>query len=634
LDGSTLNSRYEIVRSIGHGGAAIVYLGRDLLLNRSVAIKILRAQYASDPQYVARFQREAQSAASFAHPNIIDIYDVGEFNGSPFIVMEYIAGDTLKQIIENEGPFDPDDVASLIEQVAAGLDYAHARGIVHRDVKPQNILVTREGLAKVVDFGIAKATGESALTDAGLTIGTAHYISPEQASGLPATPVSDVYSLGIVAYEMLCDRLPFDAANAVAVAMMQVNQAPTPPDEVDSEVPPGAADIVLRSLEKDPTRRYPSAGAFAEALTNWRTGGIPPKGMMTQSMPSASPQRSSRSSRTERNRASSTMPMASQSGSPARQPARAPEPPQSFNYDQDEASYAAPLYMPNQRDRSNGTLWAGFFVIAALAVIVWIGGRVAENRDDNDPTPSATQTTQTTPTETSGEGGSGGETATQVEVPKLVGLSQNNARRAAEEAGLTIKVAERRAGNATDEDEILEQDPEEGAEVESGSTINVVLSTGPSAVDLSKLGLVGLPQDQVEARLNQLGFTPIIAQEASTDVEAGNVIRVDPEGEAQPGESVTVYVSMGDTVYVAPDLQGQPLDTVISLLENNGLEVTNQIGVDAATIEAAGLDLEASDIQDRDVVGIQDNDANFGVWLPRGTQVTLVYYDATQDKGD
>lgn len=634
MDGSTLNSRYEIVRSIGHGGAAIVYLGRDLLLNRSVAIKILRAQYASDPQYVARFQREAQSAASFAHPNIIDIYDVGEFNGSPFIVMEYIAGDTLKQIIENEGPFDPDDVASLIEQVAAGLDYAHARGIVHRDVKPQNILVTREGLAKVVDFGIAKATGESALTDAGLTIGTAHYISPEQASGLPATPVSDVYSLGIVAYEMLCDRLPFDAANAVAVAMMQVNQAPTPPDEVDTEVPPGAADIVLRSLEKDPTRRYPSAGAFAEALTNWRTGGIPPKGMMTQSMPAASPARP-RSSRSERGRAASTMPMASQSGIPAREPARASQAPQTFEYDQDEASYAAPLYTPNQRDRSNGTLWAGFFVIAALAVIVWIGGRVAENRDNDNPTPSATQTGQPTPTEPSGDGGSGGgSTATQVEVPNLVGLSQNNAKKAAEEAGLTIKVSERRAGDATDEDKILEQDPEEGTEVDNGSTVNVVLSTGPSAIDLSKLGLVGLPQDQAEARLTQLGFDPIIAQEASTEVDVGEVIRVDPEGEAQPGETVTVYVSMGDTVYIAPDLQGQPLDTVISMLENNGLEVTDQIGVDAATIESAGLELEANDIKDKDVVGVQDNDASFGVWVPRGTQITLVYYDATQDKGD
>jgi serine/threonine-protein kinase len=632
LDGSTLNSRYEIVRSIGHGGAAIVYLGRDLLLNRSVAIKILRAQFASDPQYVARFQREAQAAASFAHPNIIDIYDVGEFNGSPYIVMEYIAGDTLKQIIDNEGPFDPDDVAALIEQVAAGLDYAHARGIVHRDVKPQNILVTQDGLAKVVDFGIAKATGESALTDAGLTIGTAHYISPEQASGLPATPVSDVYSLGIVAYEMLCDRLPFDANNAVAVAMMQVNQAPAAPDEIDPEVPPGAADIVLRALEKDPTRRYPSSGAFAEALTNWRTGGIPPKGMMTQPMPAASPQRSSRGSRSERNRAAMTAPMAAQAGAPAREPARTTPPPQQqpFAYD-DEESYAAPLYTPNHRDRSNGTLWAGFFVIAALAVIVWIGGRVAENRD-KDPTPTPTQSEQ--PVSTGASGGSGGDADGQVEVPNLVGLSQSKAKATAEAAGLTIQVTERRSGDATDQDKILEQDPQEGATVDSGSTIGVVLSTGPNAVDLSKIGLVGLPEDQASARLEQLGFDPVVAEEASTEVDAGNVIRIDPNGEAQPGESVTIYVSVGDQVYISPDLQGQPLDTVISTLENDGIAVSNQVGVPAATIEAAGLNLEASDIKDKDVVGIQDNDATFGVWLPRGTEVTLVYYDATQDKGD
>jgi len=162
----------------------------------------------------------------------------------------------------------------------------------------------------------------------------------------------------------------------------------------------------------------------------------------------------------------------------------------------------------------------------------------------------------------------------------------------------------------------------------------VVLSTGPNAVDLSKIGLVGLSQADVEARLNQLGFEPIVAEEASTDVEAGKVIRVDPDGEAQPGETVTVYVSVGDKVYISPDLQGQPLDTVISTLENDGIEVTNQIGVPASTIESAGLNLEASDIKDRDVVGIQENDATFGVWLPRGTEVTLVYYDATQDKGD
>jgi hypothetical protein len=354
--------------------------------------------------------------------------------------------------------------------------------------------------------------------------------------------------------------------------------------------------------------------------------------MMTQPIPAA-PQRSSRAARTERNRAATTAPMAAQAGTPAREPARTtPPPPQSFVYDEEEASYAAPLYTPNQRDRSNGTLWAGFFVIAALAVIVWIGGRVAENRDKDDPTPTPQQTEQPVPTETSGE--SGGGTTGAVEVPKLVGLSQSRAKETAEASGLTIEVAERRPGDATDQNKILEQNPEEGATVEAGTTISVVLSTGPNAVDLSKIGLVGLPQDQATARLNQLGFEAAIAEEASTEVEAGSVIRIDPDGQAQPGETVTVYVSVGDQIYISPDLQGQPLDTVISTLENDGIEVTNQIGVPAATIEGAGLDLEASGIDDRDVVGIQDNDATFGIWLPRGTEVTLVYYDATQDKGD
>jgi len=567
LDGSTLNSRYEIVRSIGHGGAAIVYLGRDLLLNRRVAVKVLRAQYGGDPQYVARFQREAQAAASFAHPNIIDIYDVGEMNGSPYIVMEYIEGDTLKDIIENEGPFDPDDVASLIEQVAAALDYAHARGVIHRDVKPQNILVTNEGLAKVVDFGIAKSPGESALTDAGLTIGTAHYISPEQASGLPATPSSDVYSLGIIAYEMLCGEMPFDADSAVAVALMQGNQPPTPPDEVDPEVPPGAADIVLRALDKDPTRRYPSAGAFAEGLANWRTGGIPPKGMMTQPLPATKPRGSAAARGLKAQRgAESTQSRSRRNTAPI--PSPIPNEPA-----HDERDYLAAPLPPHHRERSNGTLWAGFFVIAALAIIVWFGGRFADARKNDDPTPTPSTTQTASPTQTGGS-------------------------------------------NA---------DPTQPAIAERTST-----TTG-DAVNLDKLNLTGLPVDQATAKLDQLGIKSQVIQEGSADVSTGNVIRYDPTGEANPGDTVSIYVSMGDQVWLAPELQGAPLDDVISTLENGGLAVSDQLGVSAQTIENAGIDLNAAGIVDHDVVGVQDNGAEFGIWVPRGTSVTLVYYDASLD---
>jgi serine/threonine-protein kinase len=635
LDGSTLNNRYEIVRSIGHGGAAIVYLGRDLLLNRQVAIKILRGQFASDPSYVERFQREAQAAASFAHPNIIDIYDVGEVNDSPYIVMEYIPGDTLKEIIETEGPFDPDDVAALIEQVAAGLDYAHARGIIHRDVKPQNILVTREGLAKVVDFGIAKGPGESALTDAGLTIGTAHYISPEQASGLSATPASDVYSLGIIAYEMLCGQLPFDGNSAVAVAMMQVNQPPTPPDEIDPEVPPGAADIVLRALEKDPTRRYPSAGAFAEALTNWRTNGIPPKGMMTQPLP-AQPARSNRAARTaERASAATTVPIPS--AAPASASATAPrlQAPYSAAYEDDGDALAAPIYPHDHRDRgSNGTLWAGFFVVAALALIVWIGGRVADNRGGSDTPPAPTQTV--TASQGGAQGGAteddAGSTAEMTTAPNLVGLTQQAASDSARVSGLSVSVVEQRPDASADTGTVIEQIPEPGGELKIGDAIEVVLSAGSNDVDLADAGVTGLPVEQAAARLTQLGLTPVIVEEASEDVDRGDIIRTEPADQAPPGSEVTLFVSVGDQVWVAPELQGESLDTVISTLENAGLDVTDQIGIPGSQIDEAGIDREANGIVDRDVVGIQDNGAAFGVWLPRGTSVTLVYYDAAQDQ--
>jgi serine/threonine-protein kinase len=628
LDGSTLNNRFEIVRSIGHGGAAIVYLGRDLLLNRQVAIKILRAQHAADPGYVERFRREAQAAASFAHPNIVDIYDVGEFNGAPYIVMEFIQGDTLAEIINTEGPFDPDDVAALIEQVAAGLDYAHARGIIHRDVKPHNILVTREGLAKIVDFGIARSTGESSLTDAGLTLGTAHYISPEQASGLSATPASDVYSLGVIAYEMLAGVRPFDGETAVAVATMHVNQAAVPPDEIDPEVPPGAADIVLKSLEKDPTRRYPSAGAFAEALANWRTSGIPPKGMVTRAMPPIAPGRQSE----RRPPRPSTAGLRSAEHPTAERtapiPNVSPKPAAPLSFDED---FSAPLE-PIARARSgNGTLWAGFFVVAALALIVWIGGRVAGSDGDSQPS-----TQVPTPTTMQNPAGFASATSTPqiTTVPNLVGLSQQVAASSARTSGLKIEIVERRADEEADTGTVIEQVPAADESANAGDTIQVVLSAGSRKIDLASLNLSGLPVEEAAALITQAGLTPIIEETGSPDVDRGNVVRTEPEQEADPASNVTIFVSVGDQVWVDPTLQGQPLDTVVQALTDAGLVVINQNPVSATQIDEVGIDREAFGIVDQDVVGIQDNGAEFAVWLPRGTEVSLNYFDEQLEAGD
>jgi serine/threonine-protein kinase len=269
---SILNGRYRVGRPLGEGGMAIVYAGQDLLLGRDVAIKALRAQFAADAGFRTRFEREARAAASLAHPNIIDVYDVGEVEGTPFLVMELVRGQSLKAIITAEAPFHPDDVAELLEQVGAALDYAHSKGYVHRDVKPGNILIDEHGRARVVDFGIAKGLADSDLTDTGAGLGTVGYLSPEQAEGLMATPASDIYAVGVVAFQMLTGQLPFTAETPVGVALRHLNDPAPAPSQLAASIPTPVDAIVLRALEKDPTRRWHSASAFAAALRNWRQG--------------------------------------------------------------------------------------------------------------------------------------------------------------------------------------------------------------------------------------------------------------------------------------------------------------------------------------------------------------------------
>ncbi|MCS7295075.1 MAG: protein kinase, partial [Chloroflexota bacterium] len=267
---------------------AVVYRGYDLVLDRPVAIKVLRGQFAADASFLRRFEREAQAAARLSHPNIVSVYDVGRDDGTRYIVMEYVPGKTLKQLILEHAPFSLDEAIHIVRQVAAALDYAHQHGLVHRDIKPQNILVDERGFVKVTDFGIAKGLTDVSLTEAGFGMGTVHYVSPEQARGEPATPASDIYALGVVLYEMLTGRLPFDADNPIGLAMQHVHEAPPPPRQFNPNIPPAVEAIILRALAKDPRQRFPTAGALAQALTHWRQyvpgstpapprGGMPPR---------------------------------------------------------------------------------------------------------------------------------------------------------------------------------------------------------------------------------------------------------------------------------------------------------------------------------------------------------------------
>jgi eukaryotic-like serine/threonine-protein kinase len=262
-----VDNRYRIVRPLGSGGMAEVYLAHDDVLDRDVAVKVMSGRYADDDEFVERFKREAQSAAALSHPNIVSIYDRGESeDGTYYIAMEYLPGGTLKDCLLRRGALPPHTAAAVALQIAEALHAAHRTEVVHRDIKPHNVLVTASGDVKVGDFGIARAASSSTMTRTGSILGTAHYISPEQAMGEPVGPSSDLYSLGIVLYEMLTGTLPYDAETPIGIAMKHVNGHLVPPRELSPEIPEGINAITLKLLAKNPDERYASAAELIEDL--------------------------------------------------------------------------------------------------------------------------------------------------------------------------------------------------------------------------------------------------------------------------------------------------------------------------------------------------------------------------------
>jgi eukaryotic-like serine/threonine-protein kinase len=276
MRGKIVDGRYVLGESLGSGGMGEVYLAHDEVLDRDVALKVLRSHYAGDEEFAARFRREARSAASLSHPNIVQVYDRGETgDGTSYIAMEYVPGGTLKEQIERRGPFGDRETAAVGAQIADALGAAHERGVIHRDIKPQNVLVTDSGDLKVTDFGLARAASAATSSASGTIFGTAGYISPEQALGEPVGPRSDLYSLGVILYEMLTGELPFTADNSIAVCMKHVTEPPRPPKHLNPEISDGMDALVVNLLAKNPAGRYASATELLDDLDRVRDGLAP-----------------------------------------------------------------------------------------------------------------------------------------------------------------------------------------------------------------------------------------------------------------------------------------------------------------------------------------------------------------------
>jgi eukaryotic-like serine/threonine-protein kinase len=596
LINTTFDGRYRILRKLGSGGMANVYLAEDEQLGRRVAIKILNDRYANDDAFNERFRREAKSAAALSHPNIVSIYDRGEGDGRPYIAMEVIEGRSLKELILTSGSLPIAQAIEFAKQILSALRFAHRHGIIHRDIKPHNILLGFEDRLKVTDFGIARA-GASQMTEAGSIMGTAQYLSPEQARGAPVTAASDLYSVGIVLYEMLTGKTPFEGETPIEIAMKHLNEAPRPPSELRREIPPELDQIVLRALAKDPHDRYQSAEEFSADLDRVEAGlpvapetsaaatavltGLPATAA-TQVIPREAGTRAAPPTRVTPTRRPPTYPPEYGYGEPPRRKRRrfvpwlivllilgAAAAAGWYVYSQvqeelerPETVAVPPLVGLTEESARNQLERLGLEAnVLRSASTEETAGRVFEQRPDE------------------GTRIEKGETVTIVvstgppmtEVPRVVGLSYDAAVDRLGDAGLEARRTEVFSDQPVGQ--VVAQNPRPGAQVREGSTVRVNVSRGPDLVSVPDV----LQQSEASARaeLERSGFGVSVSSQPSDDVEAGLVFAQDPEPgeEVQRGSTVAIVVSEGPETATVPNVRGQDQDSATATLQRAGFEV-------------------------------------------------------------
>jgi serine/threonine protein kinase/beta-lactam-binding protein with PASTA domain len=580
---------------------ARVYLAEDTSLHRPVAIKVLDSRHADDDQFVERFAREARAAAGLNHPNIVSIYDRGSAGGAYYIVMEYVEGRTLKDVIDQEGPLAPRRSVDLVLQLLAGLRQAHQRGVIHRDVKPHNVIVQPDGRLKVMDFGIARAQGRGDMTEAGSIVGTAQYLAPEQARGLPVGPPSDLYATGVVLYEMLTGKVPFTGASSVAIAMKQVQEEPVPPSRLNPSVPADLEKIVLRALVKDPDKRYQTADQMGRDLDRWRKGEEIAPATAATSATMAIPRVSDTGvTRVER----PLEPVATRFPPPAyREPAHVPPGP----YDDDGGD--------DPEGSGNGRLWGLIalivLLIAGIAVALVISGAFSSGGGTSSTTPSSstlTSSSRTTATTTAvttvafPDGVIGQPLAAAKAALVASGLkagAQTEGTSATVAAGSVISAA---TGGA---------DVQPGAEVNRGSTVDLVVSTGGAPVDAAALlaSVKGKTPAEASALIEAAGLKVAAgdpAQVFSDEVDSGSVVDFTPATGLKAGDTVALEVSKGSDKVDVPEVSGTRSEI-------------------QRTIRAAGLRSDVQTISSTQPTGtILSVSPSSGTSVARGSTVTVV----------
>jgi eukaryotic-like serine/threonine-protein kinase len=603
-ENAVVDGRYRIIRRLGEGGMAEVWCAEDEQLDRNVALKILQPRFAQDHEFVERFRREASAAAGLQHPNVVNVFDRGEFDGTYYIAMEYVEGASLRGLI-NQG-MSVEAAVGVTRQILAAARFAHSHGVIHRDLKPGNVLVDRQGRATVTDFGIAKA-GVSEITQTGSVMGTAQYLSPEQAQGLEVTAASDLYSVGVILYEALAGRVPFEADSAVAVALKQVSEVPRPPSEFNPTVPRALDAVVLKALAKDPANRFASADQFEAALD------------AAKANPAVAPVDTA---------VFGAAPVAVPDGTDVREAgAEPPAPPERPPGAEDEGR------------RRRRWRWAivGVLLAALVALAVWALTRPAHSavpavigedvgaatatlegegfEVDTDEFPSSQRAgTVVEQDPRAGEEAEEGSTVLlsvssgpgTAKVPGVDGLTEREATRKLDRAGFRVD-PRHRFSNDVPSGRAVGTEPARGTKLEQDQVVTLLVSRGSNLVEVPSV--LGLQQDEAESQIEDVGLLPNVETEDSTEPE-GTVIAQDPgPGSAPRGSEVMITVSTGAGATVVSSVIGESKQGGRATLRAQGLKVA----------------VEKQDVTSPDDDGIVLEQApEGGTRVARGSTVTIV----------